>query len=428
MEDGAFLFGEFRMLPSDRRLYRNGASVPLPPKAFDAVHLLVRNHGRLVLRLEIVDALWPGIHVAEANVTNVIGQIRKALGREAVETVSKYGYRFTIPVTGEPGVTQSTYADFVRGKELLTERSLSSIREAHDLFLMCVAADPQFATAWAWLGRACRLLDKFKGGNSLGTSAAESAYRRALAIDPDLPCAHHFYTQLQTDTGRSAEAMVRLLSCQRRRGEEPGTLAGLVQVLRFCGLLEESVAANERAVSLDPTTKTSVAHTHFLNREYTKVFETYPGNGYYLDAASWAGLGQVDRAATLLRTRLKRPELGPLMRGLMASLLALLEGKGDEAVSIMENTEVIDEPEMLFYFARHCAMAGASAPMLEMVRRARVMGFSSSRTLESDPAFEGLRTHSGFSKELEQARRAEEIACRLYRENGGTALAFVVRI
>jgi DNA-binding winged helix-turn-helix (wHTH) protein len=93
----AFLFGEFWMSPSDRRLDRQGASVPLPPKAFDAVHLLVRNHGSLVSRREIVDTLWPGIHVAEANLTNVIGQIRKELGREAIETVSKYGYRFTVP-------------------------------------------------------------------------------------------------------------------------------------------------------------------------------------------------------------------------------------------------------------------------------------------------------------------------------------------
>lgn len=420
MEDGPFLFGEFRLSSSNRRLFRNGASVPLPPKAFDALHLLVRNHGSLVARREIVDTLWPGIHVAEANLTNVIGQVRKALGREAVETVSKFGYRFTILVTGEPGVKQATYASFVRGKDLLTERSLTSIREARDLFLLCVAADPQFATAWAWLGRACRLLDKFKAGNSLDTRIAESAYLRALAIDPDLPCAHQFYTQLQTDTGRSADAMVRLLSHQRRCGEEPGTLAGLVQVFRFCGLLEESIAANERALALDPTTKTSVAHTHFLNREYTKVFETSPGNGLYIDAASWAGLGQIDRAATLLRTRLKRPEQGPLMQGLLASLLAVLEGKGDEAVAIMENTEVIDEPEMLFYFARHCALAGAGAPMLQMVRRARVMGFSSSRTLESDPAFSPFRNESGFLEELEQARRKEESARRLYRENGGT--------
>jgi hypothetical protein len=56
-------------------------------------------------------------------------------------------------------------------------------------------------------------------------------------IDPDLACAHHFYTQLQVDLGRASEAVVRLAGRLTRRGEDPETLAGLVQVLRCCGLL-----------------------------------------------------------------------------------------------------------------------------------------------------------------------------------------------
>jgi DNA-binding winged helix-turn-helix (wHTH) protein len=275
------------MSPRERRLFHNGESVLLPPKAFDAMHLLVRSHGNLVSRAEVFSTLWPGVHVEEANLTNIIVQLRKVLGRDAIQTVSKFGYRFTLSVTAEPGVKQAAYASFIRGKELLTERTLDSIKAARDLLWFCIANDPQYAPAWAWQGRACRLLDKFNGEPSI-PDIAEAAFQRAFVLDPDLACAHHFYTHLQVDLGRASEAMVRLAHRLTRRGEDPETLAGLVQVLRCCGLLEDSIAAHKRAIALDPTVKTSVAHTHFLRGEYSQVFETYnSGAGYYLDAAAW---------------------------------------------------------------------------------------------------------------------------------------------
>ena len=76
MEDGAYRFGEFSLFPSERRLCQNATTVLLPPKAFDAMYLLVRNHGGLVLRQEIIQTLWPDIHVTEANLTNIIVLLR----------------------------------------------------------------------------------------------------------------------------------------------------------------------------------------------------------------------------------------------------------------------------------------------------------------------------------------------------------------
>jgi DNA-binding winged helix-turn-helix (wHTH) protein len=149
MEDSAYRFGDFAIWPSERRLLRDGEDKPLPPKAFDALLLLVRNHGRLVSRADITRALWPDTHVSEANLTNIIVLLRRTLGHDSVQTVSKSGYRFTPVVTGEPGIHQAAYASFVRGKELLSERSLPSISRARDHFVFCIAEDPRFATAWA---------------------------------------------------------------------------------------------------------------------------------------------------------------------------------------------------------------------------------------------------------------------------------------
>ena len=423
MEASAYRFGDFAIWPSERRLLHHGEDKLLPPKAFDALLLLLRNHGRLVSRADITRALWPDTHVSEANLTNVIVVLRKTLGHDSVQTVSKSGYRFTPVVTGEPGVHQAAYASFVRGKELLSERSLPSISRARDHFVLCIAEDPQFATAWAWLGRTFHLLTKFKGELSPGSSLAEAAFRRAFLIDPNLACAHQFYTQLQVDSGQSMQAMVRLVLRVKQFGEEPEILSGFVQVLRWCGLLDESVAVHQRATALDPTIQTSVTHTFFLLGDYPALLETYVGKAYYLDAAAWAALGQRERSIALLRTRLAWPGLGPLMYGLIGSLLAVLDGKDKDALSIIERTETDQEPESLFYLARHCGLLNNAPSTIRMIERARLSGFWSSHALEHDPAFQTMRGSSGFVQEVEKAKRLEANARRLFDQELGSGFA-----
>jgi DNA-binding winged helix-turn-helix (wHTH) protein len=421
MLDDTYRFGEFSLSLRERRLFQGETCVLLNPKAFDTLHLLVRNHGSLVARSELFSTLWPGIHVTEANLTNIIVLLRKMLGRDAIQTVSKFGYRFTLPVTGEPGINQAAYRSFVRGKELLTQRSPEAITRARDLFWFCLAHDPQFGAAWAWLGRACHLLQKFSGPP--GPDLAEAAFQRAFTIDPDLACAHQFYTQVQVDSGHAAQALIRLASRIKRRGEDPESLAGFVQLLRCCGLLDDSVAAHERALALDPTVKTSVAHTHFLRGEFARVFETYTGALYYLDAAAWAALGDVDRATSLLRARLSQPSMGSVMACLMSSLLAVLEGERDHAIALMQDSEGIREPEVLFYLARHYGMLHSAEPSIQKIRRARLAGFWSSRALRHDPAFTAARNQPGFHFEIEEALRLERLSYLSLRQTLGFTFA-----
>lgn len=423
MPGGAYRFGEFELYPSERQLYRKKTALSLPPKAFDALLLLVRKAEQLVRKEELIEELWPDTYVTEANLTNTVVLLRKTLGRDAIQTVSKYGYRFKLPVVGEPGVGQGVYTTFVRAKELTNERSLESMVRARDLYWICIAEDPGFAPAWAWLGRCCRIIEKFGGGASASFDLAQAALRRALSIDPDLAFAHHFYTQLQGDCGESQDAMARLLDRLRKRGAEPESFAGLVQVFRFCGLLDESVAAHERAKALDPTIVTSVSHTHFLRGEYEATIEMYGrGKGYYLDAAAWAALGDTRRAVALLRERVAGPQLSPLMSGLMGSLLAILEGRKRDAVDAMRRTEIVREPEVLFYFARHYSLLGKAGEAIEMLRRALREGFTASRSIERDTAWLAVRKHGAFECALSEARCQEENARSVLEKGGGRQL------
>lgn len=420
--EGAYRFGEFQLYPSERKLERHNRAVPLSPKVFDALLLFVQNAEHLVRRDELIETLWPDTYVTDANLTNVIVSLRKTLGRDAIQTVSKFGYRFTLPVLGEPGIDQAMYTTFLEAKELARLRTLDSMARARDLFALCVAKDPQFAAAWAWLGRCYRFLDKFNVASSANTDLAEATLKRALAIDPNLACAHHFYTQLQVDLGQSQDVIVRLAQRIVERGGEPESFAGLVQALRYCGLLDESLLAHTRATSLDPTIVTSVPHTYFLRCEYEAVIESLTITGYYVDAASWTALGDTRRVRELLAERLRNTKLSALMSGLMSSLLALLEGRRRDAKTMMKGMQVEQEPEVVFYLARHLAMLNDAPECIALLQRARAQGFTSSHTLMHDEVFKPLRKRADFQREADRARAREQEARLAFGRAGGRAI------
>ena len=99
----------------------------------------------MVSKQELRQTLWPDVHVSERNLTNLIVNLRKILGPDAIKTVSKHGYRLELPVSGEPGVRRETYEKFIRARELTTQRSLESMLLARDLYWTCLAQNPNFA-------------------------------------------------------------------------------------------------------------------------------------------------------------------------------------------------------------------------------------------------------------------------------------------
>ena len=141
------------------------------------------------------------------------------------------------------------YEYFLRGNQLSYDSKQWSV--ARDLYQRCVELDPRYAPAWARLGRIHHVMGKYlPTGTREGLDLAEAALRRALELNPDLPIAHKLLAQLEVDAGRAQDAMSRLIL--RAQIADPELLAGLVSTCRYCGLLDASVAAHGRAVSLEP--------------------------------------------------------------------------------------------------------------------------------------------------------------------------------
>ncbi len=96
-------FGNFQLDLVNYRLVENGEPVPLTQKSFELLHHLIANRGRVLRKDELLDALWEGNFVEEANLTQHIYMLRKALklkggDTELIETIPKTGYRFVADV------------------------------------------------------------------------------------------------------------------------------------------------------------------------------------------------------------------------------------------------------------------------------------------------------------------------------------------
>src|SRR6516162_2659401 len=89
-------FGPFVLDTAQHALLRNGEPVPLTPKTYDTLLVLVRNSGKMLSKEELMNTLWPDRFVEESNLTQQISMIRKALA----ESPGERRYIVTIPVRG----------------------------------------------------------------------------------------------------------------------------------------------------------------------------------------------------------------------------------------------------------------------------------------------------------------------------------------
>jgi DNA-binding winged helix-turn-helix (wHTH) protein len=97
-------FGPFVLNLATRELARGGESLHLSTKAFDLLAALVRERPAVLSKASLQERLWPDTFVAEANLANLIGEIRQALddpSREPryIRTVHRIGYAFCGDVT-----------------------------------------------------------------------------------------------------------------------------------------------------------------------------------------------------------------------------------------------------------------------------------------------------------------------------------------
>ena len=139
-----YRFDTFVLDVDEQILLRDGSMVPLTPKVFETLLLLVRHQGSVVTKQTILETLWPDVFVEESNITFNITKLRKALGDTKrpslyIETVPRRGYRFKTEVKEvlvEDDCPSPTAETLVGGSGRVATHELASTEQltpsAHD--------------------------------------------------------------------------------------------------------------------------------------------------------------------------------------------------------------------------------------------------------------------------------------------------------
>lgn len=99
----SYEFGPFRVDPRERQLLRDGEVVPVRPKVFDILLVLVQNSGHILSKDEVMKLVWSNTAVEEGNIARNISTLRSVLGErprdhQYIETIPWRGYRFVANV------------------------------------------------------------------------------------------------------------------------------------------------------------------------------------------------------------------------------------------------------------------------------------------------------------------------------------------
>ena len=274
---------------------------------------------------------------------------------------------------------------------------------ARDLYVQCLDEDPGYAPAWARLGRIYRRIGSWgdRRRSVEHFTKAEEAFQRALELNPELSLAHHLYAYLELDLGRAQEAMLRLLERATQHRTDPELFAGLVHALRYCGLLDASVAAFEKAERLDPNVVTSVSQTFWMLGDTRRAIATGE-EGHMMGMLAALRENQTAPVIAELKRREARAH-GAELESTRAFRTVLEQDRAAFAAPFDATTANIRDPEHLFYMSLMAAYVGDVERTLATLGRAVAGGWFCHATIAREPWLDSVRDTPTFAALVTEA-------------------------
>jgi TolB-like protein len=320
------------------------------------------------------------------------------------------------------------FEQYLRGLEL--SRTLATADEARQCLERAVEHDPAFAPAWAWLGRAYRIIGKYAGDRGVNDERGERALRRALALNPDLPVAHRFLTYVETERGQAEDAMSRLLQHARVNRHDAHLFAGLINACRYAGLAEASFAAWREARRLDPTLMTGAVWTlsfgpPLLAATIPMELEKEDPGAYFIYLVLQ---GRGDEARRLFTSH----ELEAFPIAYRETIRSAMRVVTHDAESVRAAVEpMLDfhvDPEAIAIAATLATVGNDLDFAEELWARVVRAGFTPAGLLAHSPVFAPLRERPGFAGVLAEARVRQRIAASMFTRSGGPELLGVAPV
>ena len=354
-------------------------------------------------------------------------QLQDDIARRVVDALSLPLTGTTTPMPPSARPDARAYELYLRGNEL--GRTYNGLVEARELYRRCLDLDPNFAPAWAQLGRCHRVIGKYIDGSGDSEGLAEEAFRRALSLSPRLTIAHKFYANLEADIGQAQNALVRLIGEAQRHGNDPELFAGLVHACRYCGLFEQSLAAHAEARRLDPNVPTSLDQTLLMTGEIDRLLAIVPppviagaDDGIRVVALGLAGRRDEGRERVEAMRRQSRIPTFESWIDYLGSWIDRRRENMNTRRSQFSGLRIQEDPEAIFQEGWMLCDVGDYEGGLTFLQRAIAKRYYVAQVLSSRPQFDALRSDRVFQSLLAEAETGRERALAAFRAAGGDRL------
>ena len=370
---------------------------------------------QLAITLEAVDVgsnriVWRDqVHAAASDTLAMREQLTSKVQQGLVPAL---GGTLVVSETGTRPKSAEAYDLYLRS--IAVSRDSVPNRAAIAMLERAVTLDPNYAPAWEALGLRYYTDSIYADGGAEMFERSNSAYQRALVLDPNLPFAASQLINNRTERGELIDSYAKAAALVKRRPESASAHFALAYVLRYAGVLEESASECNTALALDPGDKS------LRTCAWPFVYLDQPGRAMefvQLDRGSeWAARvmpfiflsqGRLPEARDSVDKISSNPIFG---HDLLQACLN--PERRTEVPAIAQKLAAIamaeSDPEQRFLNGTVLAYCGEKQSALRVLKSAVEQNYCAYAALQSSPMLAKLRTTPEFNSLLAAAKECQQ--------------------
>lgn len=382
----------------------------LSPRAMELLAVLAKAGGEVVRRADLLDAVWPDVHVSDESLTQAVTELRRTLGKNKdgsalIETVPKAGYRLASAVLWDvtpnssktswpaetsgsnPACQAEAHLAVLEARRLARARGVLAVDDIDRLISDATKGAPDAAYVQAEYAVQMVLAALHVGGRHWRFTRAIEAANTAVQLRPDLIASHRALGFVQGMLGDFGAAM-KSFACSI--AIDPDDFEAHYMASKVCmgtGRMKQSMILGQRAAELEPD-------------DYRPAFNA---------ARAALKLGDEERARELAALALRRIEaaleLAPRARRYLSARAAATSMLGsciDDVDTILRRAE----DQGLFYDVVSLTHLGAIDLACDLLDQLVASGMSYAGWICSDPVSDMLSSERRFLQAIEVMQSA----------------------
>jgi len=317
----------------------------------------------------------------------------------------------------ERAIDPLAYEYYLRGVDLYARNEFAL---AIEMLKKSAQIDPSYSLTWAHLGRSLTANASFELGGREDYREAQSAYEKALLLQPAPIEARVYMANLFTDTGQVERGVPLLREAVKTNPNHAELHWELGYAYRYAGMLSESAKECERARQLDPGVKigSSALNAYLYLGQYDRFLGSLPKDSESALIQFYRAFGEyhkknLEEAARRFDEVFEvRPTL--LQARVGKALSYGIRQQPQRGIELLHETEAkmasrgVGDSEAMYKVAQAYAALGDKSAALRVLRSSIEGGFFSYPYFLTDPLLDGLRTEEEFKRVLTVARQRYE--------------------